>query len=284
MIPKPVILDISEWQVPSKIDYDKLAKAIDGVIVRVQYGSKRIDKHYQTHIREFQKRNIPVAVYAWVRGVSVADMEQEAKDFYARAKAFDPVFWWLDVEERSMADMRSGCEAFRKKLKQLGAKNVGAYIANHLYATFRLDTAKFDGIWLPTYGKNNGKYTGSKPTATSHYHLHQYTSAGRLPGYGGNLDLNRLVQGTLAFFFGKEIKKEATKTTKSSRFRLTTTVHLRKAPTTSAASLTLLKAGAEVEIQQLQVAEAYLWGEQLRADGSRAYLALGALKGYGRFV
>ena len=39
MIPKPVILDISEWQVPNQINYDQLAKQINGVIVRVQYGS-----------------------------------------------------------------------------------------------------------------------------------------------------------------------------------------------------------------------------------------------------
>jgi len=73
-IPTPVILDISEWQTPNTINYDKLASAIDGVIVRIQYGSRYIDKHYKTHIAEFQKRGVPVAVYAWVRGVSNSDM------------------------------------------------------------------------------------------------------------------------------------------------------------------------------------------------------------------
>ncbi|MEL5940906.1 GH25 family lysozyme, partial [Tetragenococcus halophilus] len=82
MIPKPIIIDISEWQDPQQINYDQLAANIDGVIVRVQYGSNYVDKHYQTHIKEFQKRNVPVAVYAWVRGTSKADMQQEAQDFY----------------------------------------------------------------------------------------------------------------------------------------------------------------------------------------------------------
>ncbi|MDN6701787.1 MAG: glycoside hydrolase family 25, partial [Tetragenococcus koreensis] len=145
MIPKPIIIDISEWQDPQQINYDQLTAKIDGVIVRVQYGSNYIDKHYKTHIKEFQKRNVPVAVYAWVRGSSYADMKQEAQDFYQRAQQFDPTFWWLDVEEQSMKDMRGGCEKYRKKLKDLGAEKVGVYVANHLYAQFNLATEKFDG-------------------------------------------------------------------------------------------------------------------------------------------
>lgn len=276
---KPIILDISEWQDPNKINYQQLAKSVDGVIVRVQYGSKYIDQHYQTHLREFQKYQIPVAVYAWVRGVSLADMRQEARDFFARAQAFQPVFWWLDVEEKSMSDMRGGCEAYRQELKRLGAKKVGAYIANHLFADFCLDTGKFDGIWLPTYGENDGDYTGSNPTATSQYHLHQYTSAGRLQGYDGQLDLNRLVQGAFAFFFGQS---EAT-SKKVIRFQLETAIYLRKAPQTKATVIALLQSKEEVILQDFQVGEGYLWGRQLRSDGSEAYLALGIFKGYGQF-
>lgn len=201
-IPTPVILDISEWQTPATINYDKMAKALDGVIVRIQYGSNYVDKHYKTHIAEFQKRGIPVAVYAWVRGSSLSDMEKEATDFYNRAKAYNPTFWWLDVEEKSMNDMRTGIEKYRAKLKALGAKKVGAYIANHLYAGFNLDTAKFDGIWIPTYGANNGQYNGSNPTATSNYDIHQYTSNGKLNGYSGPLDLNRIVKKGFDYFFG----------------------------------------------------------------------------------
>lgn len=67
MNPKPIILDISEWQVPSQIHYDVLSRQIGGVIVRIQYGSNYEDKHYRTHLAAFQKYNVPVAVYAWVR-------------------------------------------------------------------------------------------------------------------------------------------------------------------------------------------------------------------------
>lgn len=56
MKPKPIIIDISEWQEPWKINYPQLAKAIDGVTVRLQYGSLYIDKHYKT--QDYLRRSV----------------------------------------------------------------------------------------------------------------------------------------------------------------------------------------------------------------------------------
>ena len=282
MNPKPIILDISEWQVPSQIHYDVLSRQIGGVIVRIQYGSNYEDKHYRTHLAAFQKYNVPVAVYAWVRGTSIADMEKEASDFYRRAKAFQPSFWWLDVEEQSMTDMRSGVEAYRKKLKSLGAKKVGAYIANHFYRQFNIDTKKFDAIWLPTYGQNTGIYQGNNPTATSEYHLHQYTDQGRLAGYSGKLDLNRIAKGKITDYFQGSTSPVAPvpPVQKEQTYQLLFDVHLRKEPSTKATSIALLKQGTQIRIQNLHYHESYLWGEQKRTDGSTAYIALGMLQEY----
>lgn len=197
-----MIIDISHHQVPSKIDYDKLAKQVKLVIIRTQYGSRTLDRHYKTHHREFQKRGIPTACYAWVRGVSVNDMRVEATDFYNRTKEFNPTFWFLDVEEKSMSDMRNGVSAYVDQLRKLGVKKIGIYIAHHLYRQFNLNLKEVDAVWIPHYGVNNGK-VNSKPAFPCD--IHQFTSVGRLDGYNGNLDLNRLM-GTkpLEFFTGKE--------------------------------------------------------------------------------
>jgi GH25 family lysozyme M1 (1,4-beta-N-acetylmuramidase) len=194
------ILDISHHQSPSAIDYDKLAKQVSLVIIRTQYGSATIDKYYQTHYAEFQKRNIPTNAYAWVRGTSIADMEQEATDFYNRTKQFNPSFWWLDVEEKSMNDMRNGVSAYIKKLRQLGAKKVGIYVANNLYKAFNLKVEEADAVWIPSYGVNNGKQN-RKPDFPCH--IWQYTSVGRVDGYNGSLDLSVLVgDKPLSYFTG----------------------------------------------------------------------------------
>lgn len=199
---KDLIIDISHHQIPANIDYDKLAKQVKWAIIRTQYGSLTIDKHYKTHHDEFRKRGVPTAAYAWVRGISIKDMEIEATDFYNRTKDINPTFWFLDVEEQSMTDMRAGIKAYVNKLRERGAVKVGAYIGHHLYRLFNLDVTDFDAVWIPHYGVNNGTIN-SKPSFPCD--IHQFTSTGRLDGYNGNLDLNRLM-GTkpLSYFIGEE--------------------------------------------------------------------------------
>lgn len=204
--PRPLIIDISEHQLPSNINYHLLANSIDLAVVRVQFGSLREDWQFRTHLQELKKVGIPVHVYAWVRGISASDMAQEALAFYQRGQAFQPLFWWLDVEERTMVNLAQGAEVFRQRLKALGAKKVGIYVANHLFHSFGFNESlisKYDGLWLPTYGANTGEYQGANPTAANYYDWHQYTSTGRLPGYSGPLDLSRHVgRQPFSFFLG----------------------------------------------------------------------------------
>ena len=117
-------------------------------------------------------------------------MEKEAEDFYSRTVEFHPDYWFLDVEEKSMKDMRAGVSAYVKRLRELGVKNIGIYIGHHLYKSFNLIVKEVDAIWIPHYGRNTGR-VDSKPAYPCD--IHQYTSKGRLKGYDGYLDLNRII-------------------------------------------------------------------------------------------
>ncbi len=197
-----MIIDISHHQDPNKMDYNELSKQVKWVIIRTQYGSRTIDRHYKTHHKEFKARKVPTAAYAWVRGISITDMEQEARDFYSRTKEFDPTFWFLDVEEESMKNMRAGISAYVKTLRDCGGKKVGLYVGHHLYKKFNLNLSEVDAVWIPHYGKNNGTIN-SKPQFTCD--IHQYTDKGKLKGYGGYLDLNRILSDkSLDYFLGKD--------------------------------------------------------------------------------
>lgn len=196
---KPII-DVSAWQRPSEIDYDTLSQNISGAIVRIQSGSHTksentatdkngLDKSFDTHIKEFQARNIPVAVYAYVTGNSKENMQEEARSFYNAAKKYNPTFYWLDVEEYTMDDMNGGVEAFRKELETLGAKNIGIYIGTYFMEDHSISVDKFDAIWIPTYGDDSGYYNAA-PNTDLDYDLHQYTSRGYVNGFAHHLDLN----------------------------------------------------------------------------------------------
>lgn len=196
---KPII-DVSAWQRPSEIDYDTLSKNISGAIVRIQSGSHTknentatdkngLDKSFDTHIKEFQARNIPVAVYAYVTGNSIESMQEEAQSFYKAANKYKPTFYWLDVEEYTMDDMYAGVEAFRKELETLGAKNIGIYVGTYFMEDHSINVDKFDAIWIPTYGDDSGYYNAA-PNTDLDYDLHQYTSRGYVNGFEHHLDLN----------------------------------------------------------------------------------------------
>ncbi|HEM3683994.1 TPA: glycoside hydrolase family 25 protein [Streptococcus suis] len=196
---KPII-DVSAWQRPSEIDYDTLSQNISGAIIRIQSGSHTknentasdqngLDKSFDTHIKEFQARNIPVAVYAYVTGNSIENMKEEARSFYKAANKYNPTFYWLDVEEYTMDNMNAGVEAFRKELETLGAKNIGIYIGTYFMEDHSINVDKFDAIWIPTYGDDSGYYNAA-PNTDLDYDLHQYTSQGYVNGFEHYLDLN----------------------------------------------------------------------------------------------
>lgn len=196
---KPII-DISGWQRPSEINYDTLSQNISGVIVRVHSGAQTsdtndaaytngVDKVYKEHITEFQKRNVPVAVYAYVAGKNTEEMEKAAEVFYNAASPYNPSYYWIDVEEKTMSDMNEGVEAFRAKLESLGAKNIGIYVGVYFMAEHSINTDKFSAVWIPSYGSNSGTFESS-PETELNYDLHQYTSQGNLGGFEHHLDLN----------------------------------------------------------------------------------------------
>lgn len=198
---KPIV-DVSGWQLPSDIDYDTLSQNISGAIVRVYGGSQitkdsnaayttGIDKSFKTHIKEFQKRHVPVAVYSYALGTSVKEMKEEAKIFYDNASPYQPTFYWIDVEEATMTDMNKGVQAFLKELKRLGAENVGIYIGTYFMNEQKISVDGFDAVWIPAYGSDTGYYDAA-PQTDLDYDLHQYTSQGYLNGFNSPLDLNQI--------------------------------------------------------------------------------------------
>ena len=196
---KPII-DVSGWQRPEEINYDTLSQNISGAIVRVHSGAQSlkendasfvngVDKAFKTHITEFQKRNVPVGVYAFVAGKSVQEMEKAAEVFYNASSPYSPSYYWLDVEEKTMSNMNEGVEAFRAKLESLGAKNIGIYVGVYFMEEHSIDTDKFTSVWIPSYGSDSGFYEAT-PKTDIDYDIHQYTSKGKIAGFDHDLDIN----------------------------------------------------------------------------------------------
>ncbi len=260
------IVDISHHQ--GDIDWDEFAKEVDLVIIRVQDGSTTIDTKYKEYVAEAKKRKIPFGHYAFTRFVSVADAEKEAQDLYERGDK-DALFWVADVEVKTMDDLASGTQAYINKLRQLGAKKVGAYFAHHGFKPWGLDkVGGLDFVWFPRYGKNDGKQY-DKPDYPCD--LWQYTSVGKVAGVKGNVDLN-VLNGvkTLDWFTGKKAtaKPAATAKPKPAQTKTSTYTVKKDDNLTSIAKAHGTTVDAIVKLNDLKNPDVIYPGQKLKISGS----------------
>ena len=180
---KPII-DISFWQSPSLISYAVLAGQIAGVIIRACYGSS-IDTQFDRHYSEFVSRGIPVGAYHYLIGNAGIQGQATAFKQACAGKTLD-LGLWMDVE-----DTRQGTKLYRKQVLDFAmlVPEAGIYTSrskwNEIMGGMYLTDRK---LWVAAYGYD----APPLPVGWSNYYLWQYSSTGRLAGYNGNLDMNRL--------------------------------------------------------------------------------------------
>lgn len=187
-------IDISVWQEPSKINYDKIAKQIDFAILRVGFTghgvgkTKHKDRHFDRHHAELTKRGIPVGVYWYSCASTPAEAREEARltlEFIKGKKIEYPVYW--DTEDNyhqrplSKEALTSVAQAYCEAIEKAGYF-VGIY-ASLSWLHNELNMAKLPySVWVAQWGVSAHSYKGAG--------MWQYTSDGRLDGYNGRLDMN----------------------------------------------------------------------------------------------
>jgi len=183
------IIDISHHQ--GDIDWSKASKEVDLAIIRTQYGTSTIDRKYVRNINECKKYKVPFGVYIYVTFTNKDTALAQAKEFYERAQAHNPLFYVVDVEESfgaSVQNIVQGTQAFIDYLKGEGVK-VGLYTGHHFYKPYKMDTVKnYDFLWIPRYSGTTA--LGKKPDFACD--LWQYTDKGIAQGIKGPVDLNVL--------------------------------------------------------------------------------------------
>jgi GH25 family lysozyme M1 (1,4-beta-N-acetylmuramidase) len=105
---KPII-DISYHQPPGAINYDQLAGAVDGVILRAAYGTgvpgkwQGTEPAFDRHYAEFTKRGIHLGVYHYI--VEYEPIEKQVMLFLDAVRGKNlKLGYWCDVELEDGAD------------------------------------------------------------------------------------------------------------------------------------------------------------------------------------
>ena len=158
----------------------KLSKRADGLY---------IDPTFETNYCNAKAAGLDVGVYYYTYATSeaMADAELALVREAVRGKELTmPVC--VDVEENKLKQLStldlSNLTAYA--LEQV--EQMGFYAQLYTYTGYKyeLDMARLSSrwdVWL-------ADYTGKTPNVTFNYNAHQHTSKGRVPGIGGNVDLN----------------------------------------------------------------------------------------------
>lgn len=193
---KPII-DVSYYQNPALIDYDKLCAAISGAIIRVAYGSgapgkwEGVDPEWERHYFEFNKRDKPLGGYQYLTEYQPVEEQVEVMRKGIEGKRIH-IGRWADVE------IERGAEVLTKqtvhKYLQLAETAMGEFgiytsywywyqIMGGYYYTNRK-------LWVAQYGVSKPDL----PLGWSSYWLWQNhdTNTGRIDGYThGGVDLSQ---------------------------------------------------------------------------------------------
>jgi len=180
-------IDVSRWQpanITEIVDYDfVIIKATEGV----GYVSPFCDTQYQAAKRRGKK----VGVYHFASG---GDARAEAEFFVNNVRGYvGEAVLVLDWEAGAVARGREWVRAFVKRVKEL--TNVPPIIygsQSPLAAADIQGIAREEncGLWVAAYPNNNQTGYRDEPQLLGSV-IRQYSSKGRLDGYGGDLDLNR---------------------------------------------------------------------------------------------
>ncbi len=191
------IVDISTWQ--DIIDFDKLKESneIDGVIVRVGYGTSNsdectLDNTFERNIKELERLNIPYGIYIYGYAQNRLSSLVEAEFVKSMIEKYDlklsfPIYYDAEITSfkgvyYSQELYKEVIDTFISRLKEYGYENIGLY--SNLYMLTK-GSLKFEHnypVWVAQY------YT--KCEYEKEYSAWQYTNKGKVTGIEGNVDLN----------------------------------------------------------------------------------------------
>lgn len=164
------IIDVSDNN--GQLDWDTIKSSIDGVIIRIGYGSdieSQDDKQAIRNMTECERLGIPYGVYIYSYCLNMEEVRSEAAHILRMIQGFNPVLGvWFDMEDADGYKRNHGlvpeqngelltdfCVEFMQIVKDAGYKT-GVY-ANYSYFINVLNDGKlmsFEGFdrWLAHWG------------------------------------------------------------------------------------------------------------------------------------
>ena len=181
-------IDISNWQAGINVT----AVPCDFVISKATQGTGYVSPDCARQVEQALAAGKAVGIYHYINGAgAVAEMDY----FYNNCKGWmGKVVWCLDWEaqENGAWGNTGYLDQCIKRLAQLTGKPPIIYASASAFP-WNVASANNCGTWVAQYANMNATGYQETPWNEGAYGctIRQYSSAGRLSGYNGNLDINK---------------------------------------------------------------------------------------------
>lgn len=197
-------IDISEHQGDIDLTTLKAHSKLDFVIIRVGYGvSGTIDKKFKRNADLCKELGIPMGFYWYSYALDTTGAKKEAQHFLNAIAPYTPEYGcWFDMEDADGYKKRKGmpsndvlktmCYVWCETVEEAGYY-AGVYASESWFKN-QLSGSKLDRFdkWIAQWPTSGGSQKGLNvdPQSKKGVSMWQFTSAGKLKGYNGSLDVN----------------------------------------------------------------------------------------------
>ncbi|MBF0715924.1 GH25 family lysozyme, partial [Gemelliphila palaticanis] len=188
------LADISQHN--GYIDFSKLKNEVDGVIIRVGYGTDAEDKRWRANVRGAINNGIPYGFYWYSYALNETHAKQEAAMFLNAIKGYKPEYpIYIDMEDADYWKQKQGSHHIANTWlgrEKIIRTHIDAYEKAGYFGGVYASRSWFDAMndlsryarWVAHWTENPNTYKNTN------YGMHQYTAKGKANGVKGDLDLN----------------------------------------------------------------------------------------------
>lgn len=178
------VIDVSEHQ--GWIDWELATECVDGVIIRIGYGSdyeSQDDKYASRNMDECERLGIPYGVYLYSYASDMGEVASEIEHALRMLEGRNPVLGiWFDTEQAGLEWISfDAAMAFCGAMRDAGYRT-GVYCYQSWYYSYMGGIERQWPIWFASYTDS--------PVMPDNVYAWQYTSDGYVNGIGGRVDMN----------------------------------------------------------------------------------------------
>ena len=189
-------IDIASWQAGIDLTALFAQNPLDGVVIKATQGTGYVNPEYAAWVQWLTDNKKLFGVYHYL---DTADPEKQAQHFYSAVKScIGKCVPCADYEAEALSKGTAFLKKFLDKFRELSGVRCMIYCSLSVVQEQNFTALTDYPLWIAQYadmatvnGFVENPWQRGSVSPFSKYWMQQYTSCGRLNGWGGNLDFDK---------------------------------------------------------------------------------------------